>query len=104
MSNEHDGNGSGNGRARGHNGNGHDFGDEEPTVVIVSRDFLIGSLGRAAAALHAAGDCCLDARGLVTANASSAAIEELIEKLHDLSDITAGMARALENLEFKETP
>jgi len=94
MSNEH-----GNGRD---NGNGLDDGDDEPTVVIVSRDFLIGSLGRASAALYAAGDVCLDARGLVTAGAGAQAVAELIEKLKDLSDITAGMARALERLEFQE--
>ncbi len=102
MDNEQNGNGAGNGNGRGYD---DDFAaPEEPTVVIVSRDFLIGALGRAASALHGAGDVCLDARGLVTAGANAEAIEELIEKLHDLSDITAGMARALEKLEFKETP
>lgn len=91
--NEHDGD----------NGNGSDLGEhEEPTVVIVSRDFLIGSLGRAATALYGAGDVCLDARALVTSGAGEPAIQDLIEELEDLQHIIEGMCRALRRLEFKE--
>ncbi len=102
MSNEHDGNGSGNGRARGHNGNGHDFGDEEPTVVIVSRDFLIGSLGRASHAFFGAGGVCLDARARITQGQGSAVVADLVEDLRDTRDIIDGMIRALERLEFED--
>ncbi len=99
MSDDESNGGSGNGT----NGHGHGFDeDEEPTVVLVSRDFLVGSLGRAAAALHGAGDVCLDARALVTSGGGETAIRELIEELEDLASIVSGMARALDRLEFKE--
>jgi hypothetical protein len=84
-------------------GGGDGFGGrEEPTVVEVSRDFLIGSLGRAASALYGAGDVCLEARRMVTAGAGKHAVADLIEKLTDLRDTLGGMARALERLEFSE--
>lgn len=101
MQDERNSNGTGDGGDGGGDGPGFDE-DEEPTVVIVSRDFLIGSLGRTASALHGAGDVCLDARGLVTSGAGAPALRDLIEKLHDLADITAGMARALERLDFEK--
>lgn len=97
MNDEHNGSGSGGdpGDLR------HDPGDG-PTVVIVSRDFVIGSLGRTANALFGAGGVCLDARALVTKGQGSTAIPDLIEELGDLRDVLAGMIRALERLEFEE--
>lgn len=102
MSNDQNGNGSGGG------GGGVRYGEtgfddsEEPTVVVVPRSFLIGSLGRAASALHGAGDVCLDSRALVTAGAGAAALADLIEELEDLATIVEGMARALKRLTFEE--
>lgn len=100
-------NGNGDGRG-GPSGNGSDgdvddeFGREDETVVVVSRDFLIGSLGRASTALYGAGGVCLDARALVTAGAGAPALRDLIEELNDLASIISGMARALERLHFEE--
>ncbi len=87
-------------------GDGADFDDSDgPTVVIVSRDFLAGSLGRAATALFGAGGVCLDARAMVTSGSNAAAVADLIEELDDLQHIIAGMVRALQRLEFdKEIP
>lgn len=98
MSNEH-----ANEPGHGGDGGGDDrFGREEPTVVVVPRSFLIGSLGRAASALHGAGDVCLDARALVTQGAGASAIGDLIEELTDLASVIAGMARALQRIEFED--
>jgi hypothetical protein len=80
-----------------------DFDDgDDPTVVIVPRDFVIGSLGRAADALLSAGGICLDARALVTAGKEKTAIPDLIDEMKDLRDILAGLVRALERLEFED--
>src|SRR5450755_1493970 len=101
--NEHDGNGAGDGGGRrGGAGEAGFGGREEPTVVEVSRDFLIGSLGRTSAVLYGAGDVCLEARRLVTAGAGSVALADLIDKLFDLGDIAHGMARALDRIEFTD--
>jgi hypothetical protein len=106
MTNEHNGgpsSGGSGGNGHGGGGSGDDFGGrEETTVVEVSRDFLIGSLGRAASALFGAGGVCLNARAMVTAGGSEAAVAELIDDLGDLESIIAGMKRALERMEFKE--
>lgn len=76
--------------------------DEDTTVVEVSRDFIIRSLGRAADALYRAGDLCLGARAMVTRGDDAHVLHDLVEKLPDLADIIKGSARALANLEFKE--
>lgn len=101
MSNDQNGNGSDGWGGIRYGETGFDE-SEEPTVVTVPRSFLIGSLGRAASALHGAGDVCLDSRALVTAGAGAAALADLIEELEDLATIVEGMARALKRLTFEE--
>jgi hypothetical protein len=82
---------------------GLDDDGDGPTKVLVSRHFLIGSLGRTAHALYGAGDVCLSARALVTQGAGKAALHDLKEELADLRDILSGTIRALERIEIEET-
>jgi hypothetical protein len=85
-------------------GGGGDDGRGDRTVVLVSRDYLIGALGRSADALLRAGDVGLEARRLVTAGAGTVVLIDLKEHVQDLRKTLAGLLRALDRVILEETP
>lgn len=86
---------SGNGEAHG------PLGDDDPTKVEVSRDFIVGGVRRLAIGLHGAGRAVDAAGDLIASDVGLPAepvLEDLDEYLGGLEAIVAGTRRALRRI------
>lgn len=69
--------------------------DEEPTLVLVSEDFVSGALRRLGGSLQRAGLNCDELADLVSSGAGAAAIDAADADLEDVGRMIAGARRAL---------
>ncbi len=103
MSNEQGGNGKG--------GDDDFSGPDDPTVVLVSEDFVVGAISRLGESLRRAGSNCDDVADLFREGSSAAAIDDADADLEDVQRMIEGARRALARVKHglsngtsKETP
>ncbi len=68
---------------------------EEPTLVLVSEDFVSGALRRLGGSLQRAGLNCLELADIVSSGAGPAAIDAADADLEDVERMIGGARRAL---------
>lgn len=75
----------------------HDPGDlgDDPTVVLVSEDFVSGAFVRLGRSLCRAGLHCDELAGLISAGASKAALRDAAADLADVRQMIDGAERAI---------
>ncbi len=83
--NEHDGNGEATGA----------LGDEDPTVVLVSEDFVVGAVRRLGLSLQRAGLNCDGVADLISSGAGAAALDDADADLEDIERMIGGARRAI---------
>ncbi len=85
---------NGHDEAGGDGGNGLDH-EEEPTLVLVSEDFVSGAIIRLGRSLCRAGLHCDELAGLVSSGASAAALADADADLADVAQMIDGARRAI---------